>query len=608
MIPTPDRPVTLIRGDCQKMLERLPADSIDAVISDPPYGLGAVPDAEKLLAYWIGGADYQTPGRGGFMGKKWDAFVPGPPVWRAIARVMKPGAPLFTFGGTRTYDFVCIAQRLAGLEILDDIHWQYGQGFPKSINLGRQLDMHFCTLPGRHGDKNLWKKPKLGDHLCPYLPAHDGWRAYGSAFKPGHEPIIFARKPLVGTYAENFLEHGTGVIHIAAGRMAVDDALATPQSDPESRDGVVGSDLGFSVASAEAFQQAQRESIERTNTLGRWPPNTVLSHSPDCVQTGVRTVGTGEKKIGGPPRSNVGHKLSAGNGDRSEAVMGYGAEAVPVYECAAVYRVPESFYNCGPGDMHAVCSHCGWRNAFWTARDSVFSTPVLGMTCECGQIFDFPLERVRWLCPVAAMDEQSGIRTSGFMAAGTQRASREGADIFGGHRGAPSTKDTIADSGGASRYYPTFNWDPEIDTPFLYCSKPSKAEKDAGCAGLPLRSAGEVTDREDGSTGLQSPRAGAGRTSGGRNHHPTVKPVALLQWLCRLSGQPEGVILDPFVGSGTTGVAAVREGFRFVGIDLDDDGKGGSAGYLAIAGARITHALEAAHRQADADDRDLDAG
>ena len=115
------------------------------------------------------------------------------------------------------------------------------------------------------------------------------------------------------------------------------------------------------------------------------------------------------------------------------------------------------------------------------------------------------------------------------------------------------------------------------------CPKASRAEREAGCGHLKGRAGFEAVERTEGSAGLDNPRAGAGRTAGEvRNHHPTVKPAALMAWLCRLvGGQPGSLILDPFAGSGTTGIAALREGFRFLGFELDPE-------YVEIAEARIT--------------------
>jgi site-specific DNA-methyltransferase (adenine-specific) len=115
---------------------------------------------------------------------------------------------------------------------------------------------------------------------------------------------------------------------------------------------------------------------------------------------------------------------------------------------------------------------------------------------------------------------------------------------------------------------------------FFYCAKASKADRDEGCEKLQERSAGECVDRVEGSAGMESPRAGAGRTSGSRNHHPTVKPTDLMRYLCRLVTPPSGIVLDPFMGSGSTGKAAMLEGFAFVGIERE-------AEYVEIAKARI---------------------
>jgi hypothetical protein len=120
---------------------------------------------------------------------------------------------------------------------------------------------------------------------------------------------------------------------------------------------------------------------------------------------------------------------------------------------------------------------------------------------------------------------------------------------------------------------------------FFYAAKASKADRDEGCESLPRRSAGEMTDREEDTDGLQSPRAGAGRTGGARNFHPTVKPTDLMRYLCRLVTPPGGVVLDPFMGSGSTGKAAIREGFRFIGIERDPD-------YMTIARARIVRGVQ----------------
>jgi hypothetical protein len=120
---------------------------------------------------------------------------------------------------------------------------------------------------------------------------------------------------------------------------------------------------------------------------------------------------------------------------------------------------------------------------------------------------------------------------------------------------------------------------------FFYCAKAPRSEKDAGLEHLPARSGGEATGRTDGSKGLQNPRAGAGRGGGARNGHPTVKSVGLMRYLCRLVTPPAGTVIDPFFGSGTTGVAALEEGFSIVGVEGDEE-------YMPINTGRIAHALK----------------
>ena len=137
---------------------------------------------------------------------------------------------------------------------------------------------------------------------------------------------------------------------------------------------------------------------------------------------------------------------------------------------------------------------------------------------------------------------------------------------------------------GASDFFPVIGGD-ALDRPFYYSPKVSRTEREAGCDGLPTRSGAEAVSREPGSAGMQSPRAGAGRTAEEvRNHHPTVKPWKLMEWCINLVCPDGGLVLDPFMGSGSTGIAAVRSGHNFIGIEQN-------AAYYDIARARISHAL-----------------
>jgi site-specific DNA-methyltransferase (adenine-specific) len=360
--------VDTFQGDCREVLACFEADSLDAVVTDPPYELG-------------------------FMGKGWDrtGVSNDPATWAAVMRVMKPGAYLLAFGGTRTYHRMVCAIEDAGFEIRDSLHWIYGTGFPKSLNLG-------------------------------------GGR--GTALKPAHEPIVLARKPLLGTVAKNISAHGTGALNIDACRIGPRDRTDYGLAKSTRSQGVA---YGAPSASAD-FDSSQ----------GRWPANILLD------------------------------------------------------EDAAAELDAQSGQSTSPGKTGRGA---GGKNGRY-----------------------------------------SPIRAQGTVAC-------------------PS------DSGGASR--------------FFYCAKASRSERDKGCDSLGHQTGGEVTGgRAEGSAGLNSPRAGAGRTSGARNIHPTVKPVALMRWLVRLVTPAGGTVLDPFMGSGTTGIAAKVEDRNFIGVEMQAD-------YLAIAEARI---------------------
>lgn len=121
---------------------------------------------------------------------------------------------------------------------------------------------------------------------------------------------------------------------------------------------------------------------------------------------------------------------------------------------------------------------------------------------------------------------------------------------------------------------------------FFYCAKVKPKERDEGLERFISISASDMTGgRKEGSAGINDPRAGAGRTNGAKNNHPTVKPIALMSYLCRLITPSGGTVLDPWMGSGSTGRAAIEEGFNFIGIDLNPD-------YVTIASARIAHSFK----------------
>lgn len=400
----------IIIGDCLETLRAMEPNTIDAVLTDPPYGLSAPPDVAEVLKAWTSGESYDHTGRG-FMGQEWDSFVPGPEVWRECFRVMKPGAHLVCFAGTRTQDLMGISLRLGGFEIRDCGAWLYATGFPKSLSCSRAIDQHLGKLDDREvvGVSDSHREAQRSNETFPLRgeraglitePATDEarlWHAFGSALKPSHEPWILARKPLCGTYAENLIRWGVGGLNVDGCRYGYGDPAWFGPSEKE----------------------------------GGW------SGAGSSLHEG------GLSRVGGDPRPAEG-------------------------------RYPANSY---------------------------------------------------------------------------------------------------------------------------VCAKASRAEREQGCEDLPARSGFEAVEREEGSKGLDNPRAGAGRTAGKvRNHHPTVKPLALMRWLARLIGcQPGSTILDPFVGSGTTTAAAILEGFEVIGCEIDPE-------FAAIAEARSTWAMGQARTEASQGD------
>jgi len=269
----------MLLGDCLDELKELPDNSVDAIVSDPPYGLSKEPDMAEVLRHWLAGDDYKHKGKG-FMGKTWDSFVPGPSVWRECLRVLKPGGHLVSFFGTRTYDMGTLAIRLAGFEVRDQLAWVYGSGFPKSLDVSKAIDRavgaerEVIGVAGRSGStRSCMAGDFAGGEYMATAPGSEEaarWQGWGTALKPAWEPICLARKPLIGTVAANVLEHGTGALNIDGCRVATDGARPLVLSNRRLEHNTYGPGLGGS----------KNEGMTET---GRWPANFVHDGSDEVV-------------------------------------------------------------------------------------------------------------------------------------------------------------------------------------------------------------------------------------------------------------------------------------------------------------------------------------
>lgn len=250
-------------ADCIEVLRSMPDNSVDSIVTDPPYGLS-------------------------FMGRKWDYDVPGTEVWAECLRVLKPGGHLLAFAGTRTQHRMAVRIEDAGFEIRDMIAWVYASGFPKSLDVSKAIDKaagaeREFTPVGKavkrliHGaDQNAtgsWIKDNGREYqpgvTAPATEAARQWQGWGTALKPALEPITVARKPLDGTVAANVLEHGTGALNIDGCRVALNGDYKCKANGRPSQTG-----LSDNYNSATANQP---------DTVGRWPANLIHDGSEEVV-------------------------------------------------------------------------------------------------------------------------------------------------------------------------------------------------------------------------------------------------------------------------------------------------------------------------------------
>jgi DNA modification methylase len=548
----------VILGDCIEKMRALEPNSIDAVVCDPPYGLEFMgKEWDKLVAPSRGKTANSTEHQptietlndsphhragikqpaflkrcqtcGGSSSGNWNRCKCKIPAFRSrndlayaqqmfheawaneVFRVLKPGGHLLAFGGTRTSHRMVCGIEDAGFEIRDSIHWIYGSGFPKSLNVGKAIDkaagaerevigqrihptlVNPSIVKSRAFHAETLDSNENAESWPITAPATDDakqWQGWGTALKPAHEPIVVARKPLIGTVVQNVLEYGTGAMNIDASRVGY-EAGGNLASNPSLRTHINGGNGG------NIFPAEDERRVVTPNQMGRWPANLIFSHLEGCVIKGERidpgvminTFDDGMKPFG----EGAGHPYTSVIGE---------AQTVPVYQCE-------------PG------------------------------------------------CPVAEIDKQSGISKS----SDPRRADgsvNEGIGTYWRRHG-PEQRNCIyseskpggqpepvfyKDTGGASRFFQTF--EPDLSVPFKYTAKPSGKERNAGVIG--------------------------------KSMHPTVKPLALMKYLVRLVTPPGGVVLDPFLGSGTTAVACVSLRLPFIGID-------NNAEYIVLAKQRIRHAI-----------------
>jgi hypothetical protein len=271
--------IQLFHGDCREVLATLPDHSVDAVVSDPPYGLS-------------------------FMGKRWDYDVPGVEVWQQCLRVLKPGGHLLAFAGTRTQHRMACRIEDAGFEIRDMIAWVYGSGFPKSLDVSKAIDKAAeaqrevvgYRTPDGSGVAGGAKADASGSHIWTgrltsskaVTEAAKQWQGWGTALKPSLEPITLARKPLEGTVAANVLQYETGALNVDGCRVGTDDRLGggdcSAQVDRTGKhEGWQRPWMSDPDAVADAAER-RRQQVAKSESLGRWPANFIHDGSREVTR------------------------------------------------------------------------------------------------------------------------------------------------------------------------------------------------------------------------------------------------------------------------------------------------------------------------------------
>ena len=515
--------IDLRLGDCLSVMAGLPENSVDTILTDPPYGLT-------------------------FMGKDWDRGVPGVAFWEQALRVAKPGAMLLAMGGTRTFHRLVCAIEDAGWEVRDSMAWLYGSGFPKSYDISKGID-------------------KVNGETGRLLKFTRWFRSTG---------ITRAETTKLMIDAGHITDNGTMAGHYFANSEAGQPAIPTRAIWSTLRP--YCGDIPKWVDELVERIEAEREVVGSKSTN-----KTVYQR-------------IGDNNISGDV------DITAPATPAAQLWHGWGTALKPAMEliCVAMKPIEGTYVNNALTWGVAGLWIDGGRvegEYKWRASDST----IEGQIFKAGSFGDKPHRLGRFPANVIhdGSDEVTGLFPSphgaGYARQGNDMERKgniyftKGISMNNGMR--------FGDSGSASR--------------FFYCAKASRAERNAGLEGMEDRESnvsGIATDTHrckvcgkwiDSSPSKQKrearpksscwcdnpvPSDVITQNRFTKNHHPTVKPIALMRYLVRLTKTPTGgVVLDPFMGSGTTGIACVLEGRDFIGIEREAD-------YLEIAEKRIKEA------------------
>lgn len=559
---------TVTCGDSLEILKQLPDRCVHACVTDPPYGLSEhrPEDVAACLTAWLAGQEYR-PKKKGFMNRVWDAWVPGPELWREVYRVLKPGGHVLAMAGSRTQDLMGMAIRLAGFEMRDSIDWLYGSGFPKSLDVGKAID----AIGGIHPN---WQ-PELYEQAVRAsgfthadIDRHLGLKASSCYWArtdhrrcvPAYAHWALARDML--GLDDSFAAVTPEAERAAFGQRSVPigHAFAGPAYGGDSR----AHDVAVTAPATEAAQQ-----------WDGWGTALKPAHEPiivarkpleGTVAANVVKYGTGGLNIDGC-RVNFAGAEDERESKQKNSHATFGSGEVVGYHGWDSRAAGGNYNPPGRWPPNVLFSHArgcvqvgtvavpgdartGQEDKLGGTRPGGFGDvgAASGADKPNGAVYgstEAPLWACVPGCPIRALDDQAGQRKSGTGAVkkGSSKSQNGNQGAALGKESRPEGTEMISygDTGAVSRFFPVLPIDDPTEAPFFYSSKTSPTERNDGL------------------------------DEGDLNRHPTVKPTALMAWLCRLVTPPGGVVLDPFCGSGSTGRGAVLEGFGFIGMELDPE-------------------------------------
>jgi site-specific DNA-methyltransferase (adenine-specific) len=587
-------------GSCLDRMRELPDASVDAVVTDPPYELG-------------------------FMGKSWDSsgIAFNTDVWAECLRVLKPGGHLLAFGGSRTWHRIAVAVEDAGFQIRDSVAWLYGSGFPKSLDVSKAIDKAAGAEREVIGEKfspdgipyasrrvnssgpsvggNAYGDYGDAGHLETAPATQDAvkWQGWGTALKPAFEPVIVARKPLVGTVAANVLEFGTGALNIDGTR--IDGKPRTTHKN--------GNFTGNSTSNA-IFP---RKNVQTNEPAGRWPSNVMLDEFTAGLVDEQSGVTSAKARVGGAQRTQNTHTLNGYGSDRSSAVMDYGDSG----GASRFFFVADSQKH----DKMTPCENTNARtvaNLFTTIRATIESSARTNVEDLPNELNAQTVKNAAIQCDSCATHIAADLVALKILATNAETSTHFQAFIKDSGNSTlnlnlallvekwestgiiPTTTDCLTLFGCAllaidEPIRPESLKSDKGQSSFIYQAKASKRDRNEGLDALEEKQATMASDSNfhlNGDGSLRNKEATI------KNFHPTVKPTDLMRQLVRLVTPPGGVVLDPFTGSGSTGKAAILEGFEFIGCELTEE-------YLPIIEGRLNHAVATVAGLQDAEEEKL---